>query len=214
MYHLHTIWVKPKYNIKFVKAIHESCLKFIKTPFVHYCLTDDPDQFINTDITPIDIRKYDLEGWWYKLLLFKPEFCKTGIECLFFDLDSKILKPIDDMIQFSDKLILAMNPTKVNYKHLVNRSMRKKSLGQYYTILNSSMMMWKGGDHHTLYEKFMSNPEKYMIQYFGNDEFITFEYPNGYDLIDPKWIFNSASKINSTVSLKMSDDDMLNLLRI
>lgn len=212
MYHLYTILVKPKYNIKFVKTIHESCLKYIKIPFIHYCLTDSPDEFIGTDIIPIDIREYDLDGWWYKLLLFKPGFCKTGIECLFFDLDAKILKPIDDMIQFNDKLILAMNPTKVNYKNLVNKSIRKKLLGQYYTILNSSMMMWRGGNHAELYEKFIANSEKYLFQYYGNDEFITFEYPNGYDLIDPKWIFNRASTINSVISLKMSDEDMMKLL--
>ncbi len=212
MYHLYTIWVKPKYNMKFVKTIHESCLKYIKTPFIHYCLTDNPDEFIDTDIIPIDIREHDLDGWWYKLLLFKPGFCKTGTECLFFDLDVKIIKPIDDMIQFNDKLILAMNPTKVNYKNLVNKSIRKKSLGQYYTILNSSMMMWRGGDHAELYEKFIANSEKYLFQYYGNDEFITFEYLNGYDLIDPKWIFNRASTINSVISLKMSDEDMMKLL--
>jgi hypothetical protein len=51
-----------------------------------------------------------------------------------------------------------------------------------------------------------------MIQYFGNDEFITFEYPEGYDLLDTKWIFNSTSLIDSVFSLKMSDDEFIKLM--
>jgi len=212
MYHLYSIWVKPKYNIKFVKAINESCKKFLNGPFIHYCLTDVPEEFVNTDIIPIDVRQYDLEGWWFKFLFFKPGFCEPGAKCIFFDLDAKILKPLTPMLRFNDKLMLAQNPTKVIYKRLVNDSIRKKSIGRYYTILNSSVMMWKGGDHYELYEKFMKDPEKYMIDYYGNDEFITFEYPDGYDLIDARWIHHSLSMTDSVVCTKMSENDMLSLM--
>ena len=212
MYHLYTIWVKPKYNIKFVLAINESYKKYGPSPFVHYCLTDQPDQFKNTDIIPIDIREYDLEGWWFKLLLFKPGLCQPGTKCMFFDLDSKLLKPIDNMIRFDDKLILAHNPSKVTHKTIVNRSIRNQSLGMYFTILNSSTMMWIGGNHHDLYEKFAKNSEDYMIKYFGNDEFITYEYDGGYDLIDMKWIQNSRSMIDCVFALKMSTKEMIDLM--
>jgi hypothetical protein len=212
MYHLYSIWVKPKYNIKFVKAINESCKKFLNEPFIHYCLTDQPEKFINTDIIPIDVRPYDLEGWWFKFLFFKPNFCEIGAKCIFFDLDSKILKPLEPMLQFNDKLILAHNPTKIIYNSLVNKSIRKKSLGRYYTVLNSSVMMWIGGNHYDLYEKFMTDPDKYMIEYYGNDEFITYEYPDGYDLIDAKWIYHSKSLTRSILCMKMSDSDMLKLM--
>ena len=211
MYHLYSIWVKPKYNIKFVKAINESCKKYLNGPFIHYCLTDVPEEFINTDIIPIDVRSYDLEGWWFKFLFFKPGFCNLGTKCIFFDLDAKILKPLDPILRFDDKLILAQNPTKIIYNRLVNDSIRKKSTGRYYTILNSSVMMWKGGDHYDLYEKFNLDAEKYMIDYYGNDEFITFEYLDGYDLIDAKWIYHSKSKIDSIIQTKMTEDQMLNL---
>ncbi len=212
MYHLYSIWVKPKYNIKFVKAINESCKKYLNGSFIHYCLTDAPEEFINTDIIPIDIRSYDLEGWWFKLLLFKQGFCPTGSKCIFFDLDSKIIKPIDQMLYFSDNLILGHNPTKVIYQSLVNKSIRKKSLGKYYTILNSSVMMWYGNNHVDLYEKFMTNPEEYMIKYYGNDEFITFEYDR-YDLLDSNWLYHSRSKVNSVICFKMTDQDMINLMK-
>ena len=211
MYHLYSIWVKPKYNIKFVKAINESCKKYLNGPFIHYCLTDVPEEFINTDIIPIDVRSYDLEGWWFKFLFFKPGFCNPGTKCIFFDLDAKILKPLDPILRFDDKLILAQNPTKIIYNRLVNDSIRKKSIGRYYTIINSSVMMWKGGNHHDLYEKFNLDAEKYMIDYYGNDEFITFEYLDGYDLIDAKWIYHSKSKIDSIIQTKMTEDQMLNL---
>lgn len=212
MYDLYSIWVKPKYNIKFVKAINESCKKFIKSPFIHYCLTDSPEEFRNTDIIPIDIRQYDLEGWWFKLLLFKQGFCRPGSKCIFFDLDSKILKPIDEILCFNDNIIMGYNPTKIIYKRFVNESLRKKSLGQYYTILNSSIMMWYGDNHIDLYEKFMNNPDEYMIKYYGNDEFITFEYER-YDLLNAKWIYHSRSKIDSMIAFKMKDQEMIELMR-
>jgi hypothetical protein len=212
MYHLYSILVKPKYNINFVLKLNESCKTFLNVPFIHYCLTDQPEQFIDTNIIPIDVRPYNLEGWWYKLLLFKPGICKPKTECIFFDLDSKLLKPIDKMLKFNDKLIVGQNPSKITHKSLVNNHLRRKSLGMHFTILNSSIMMWTGGNHHDLYEKFMTNYEEYMIQYFGNDEFITFEYPEGYDLLDTKWIFNSTSLIDSVFSLKMSDDEFIKLM--
>ncbi len=212
MYHLYSILVKPKYNKKYVMAINESSKIYLGSPFKHYCLTDDPDEFIGTDIIPIDVRDHDLEGWWFKLLLFKPGLCEDGAKCIFFDLDSKILKPIDEMLQFGDKLIIGQNPSKITHKSLVNTHLRKKTLGMYFTILNSSIMMWTGGNHHDLYEKFMSSSEEYMIKYFGNDEFITFEYPDGYEILDMKWIFNRTSLVDSVFSLKMSDAEVIQML--
>jgi hypothetical protein len=213
MYHLYSIWVKPKYNIKFVKAINESCKKFMKSPFIHYCLTDSPEEFKNTDVIPIDIRQHDLEGWWFKLLLFKQGFCQPGVKCIFFDLDSKILRSIDEMLYFDNNLIIGYNPTKIIYNRFVNESLRKKSLGKYYTILNSSVMMWYGDNHIDLYEKFMNNADEYMIKYYGNDEFITFEYDR-YDLLDTKWIYHSRSKIDSVIAFKMPDEEIIKLMGI
>ena len=74
-------------------------------------------------------------------------------------------------------------------------------------------MMWIGGNHHDLYEKFAKNSEDHMIKYFGNDEFITYEYDGGYDLIDMKWIENSRSMIDCVFALKMSDKEMIELMR-
>ena len=73
-------------------------------------------------------------------------------------------------------------------------------------------MMWIGGNHHDLYEKFMKASEEYMIKYFGNDEFITFEYQDGYDLLDSKWIYNRTSLIDSVIRLKMTNQEIFDIM--
>ena len=185
MYTVYSILVKPKYTIDDVINVHEMCKKYLCGDFEHYCLTDDIAQFEDIDFcTPIDVSLYDLQGFWFKILLFKEGFCKPGSKCIFFDLDSKILKPIEPLLQHIDgRLFLGVNPDKFDSSY-VNRVLRDRK-GKYMTMVNSSLMMWIGGDHKSLWDKFNEDPDYYMLMYPGNDEFLTFEY-DCYDIVDHK----------------------------
>jgi hypothetical protein len=205
MYHLYTILVRPKYDVSFVKAIHESFRKNISSSFVHTCLTDNIEQFENENFCNlIDISHHNLPTFWNKMLFFKKdEICKNNEKCIFFDLDSMILKDLTPMLHHvNDFLLVGQNPNKIIDIYLT-KAMNSPEHGRHLTILNSSCMMWYGGQHHALWEKFDVNREDNMLYYYGNDEFITFEYQSNYKLIDRKWVFGAGSEKTAIYSNKI-----------
>jgi len=188
MYHVYSLLVKPKYTVNDVKKINQLCHKYIPGKFIHYCLTDDTDQFGDQNFCNlIDVKEYDLEIWWYKLLLFKKGMCPTDSTCLFFDLDSTIINSLAPILSnYNGKLTIATNPHKIN-SMFVNQIMYHQ-FGDLYTMMNSSFMMWKGDANCDLWEKFASDINYYVCKYgFGNDQFMTFEYDN-FHLLDEKYV--------------------------
>lgn len=188
MYHVYSLLVKPKYSVKDVKRINELCHLYIPGNFKHYCLTDDMEQFNNNNFCElIDIKSYQLDTWWNKIILFKEGICPKNETCLFFDLDSTIIKSLAPILSnYNGKLTFATNPNKMHREFLV--SILYHRYGKYYTMLNSSFMIWKGDNNIDLWEKFTLDPDFYSSKYIlGNDQFITFEYDN-YHLLDEKYI--------------------------
>ena len=205
MYHLYTILVKPKYNVNHVKTIHDSFKNNISYSFMHTCLTDNIAQFENNYFCNlIDISSHNLPTFWNKMLFFKNnEICKDDEKCIFFDLDSMILNDLTPMIQHKDDfLVLGQNPTKINTGYITG-AINSREHGRHLTIINSSCMMWVGGQHQTLWERFDANREDNMLYYYGNDEFITFEYLKNYKLIDRKWIFGVGTENTAVFSNKI-----------
>jgi hypothetical protein len=64
-------------------------------------------------------------------------------------------------------------------------------------------MLWIGGEHDNLWKKFILNKEDDMIRYYGNDEYMTFEYPMGYRLIDRKWVLGDGTEKTAIYDNKM-----------
>ncbi len=197
MYMVYSILVKPKYTVKDVYAINTMCQKYLCDSFEHICLTDDVSQFQGLDFCKlIDVSEYDLDRWWYKMVLFKNGICKKDTKCIFFDLDSKIIAPLNSIIKHDEMLYLATNTDKIDSQY-INAAVRHQK-GKHLTIANSSLMTWLGGDHEFLWNKFNSDAETYMLSYAGNDEFVTFEYDK-YDLIDHKYISTSYTKNDKAI---------------
>lgn len=103
----------------------------------------------------------NLPGWWSKIELFK----LVG-NILYFDLDTVILRNIDEMISIAERLkfnefvgVRAFNPI---------RSQKKE------TQFNSGMMAWNGNFKFIYnlfdYDKERSNPDKSMI---GDQDYIS-----------------------------------------
>jgi hypothetical protein len=206
MYHLYSILVKPKYNINFVRAINTACKKYISEPFVHTCLTDDIEQFKGENFcNVIDISHHDLPTFWNKMLFFeKNGICKDGDLCIFFDLDVKILRNLNPIINhISQKIIVGLNISKINRKY-VTKAYNSPGHGRHLTILNSSCMLWIGGEHDDLWKKFSLDKDGSILRYYGNDEFMTFEYPSGYKLLDKKWVLGHGTEKTARYDNKMS----------
>lgn len=204
MYHLYTLLVRPKYNINFVKAIHSSFKANMKFPFEHTCITDNISQFKGENFCNlIDISHHNLPTFWNKLLFFKnDEICKKDQKCIFFDLDAKILNDVTPMLQHDNYLTLGLNPSKLNDIY-ISKAINTPEHGRHLTIVNSSCMMWIGGQHQNLWDTFNADRENNILYYYGNDEFITFNYGSNYRLIDSKWIFWHGSEKTAIYSNKI-----------
>lgn len=90
--------VKPAYSAEYVNALYRACKKHVTQPFRFICLTDDPSGHDNEIDNFILEQKDVLKGWWNKLYLFERHLFQGRI--LYFDLDTIILKNIDDLANF------------------------------------------------------------------------------------------------------------------
>jgi len=194
MYHIYSLLVKPKYTVNDVKNINKLCHKFVPGPFVHHCLTDDIEQFNGENFCNlIDIKEYNLDTWWNKLLLFKKGMCKENSICMFFDLDSSIVRSLYPILEnYDGKLTYATNPHKIRSQYL--NSIIYGKHGAHYTMMNSSFMLWKGDNNPEVWDKFSIDPEYYMCKYLlGNDQYMSFEHSN-FRLLDEKYITDYQMK--------------------
>lgn len=94
------------------------------TPGQFICYTDNAEG-LNPAITVRDLSQ-DLEGWWGKLALFREGEFTEGERVIFFDLDTVIVGPIDDLIRYQGEFAMLRD------------CYRPDRLG-------SGVMMWRGG---------------------------------------------------------------------
>ena len=89
-------WGK-KYAPEYVTRLYKMVARNTTKKFKFYCLTDENDAYQNP-IIPIQIPS-GLEGWWNKMLLFRPGILPDG-EYLYLDLDVVIVDNIDCFFEF------------------------------------------------------------------------------------------------------------------
>lgn len=89
---------KPAYTSEYVNALYRACKKNLTVPFRFICFTDDPEGHDEGIDNFISEKKDCLKGWWNKLHMFKRGVLEGRV--LYFDLDTVILKNIDDIANF------------------------------------------------------------------------------------------------------------------
>ena len=88
-----------KYAPEYVMRLHAMIARNTTKNFKLYCLTDKPDAY-QSPIISLKLPS-GLEGWWNKMLLFKPGVLPDG-EYLYFDLDVVIVDNIDCFFEFEN----------------------------------------------------------------------------------------------------------------
>lgn len=88
-----------KYGPEYVTRLQAMVARNTTKNFNFYCLTDNPDAY-QSPITPIQLPS-GLDGWWNKMLLFKPGILPDG-EYLYFDLDVVIVDNINCFFEFEN----------------------------------------------------------------------------------------------------------------
>jgi hypothetical protein len=163
---IYCVLVKPGYNIKWVERLHSLCKKYLSYDFTFTCLTDQ-ENISNFPIEFIQVEKYELDTWWNKVLIFKNDISKEGIN-LYFDLDINFKNNIDFLIKDPNDDLYVIDTVWKNERYFE----LNKGLDAFTSYGNSSVMLWKGNNFNYLCEMLLSYPFKHTIDHYGDDTFI------------------------------------------
>jgi len=157
------------YSKEWVYKLQRSVDKHLQIPHRFVCLSNVP---LDCEYRLLD---EDVEGWWNKIQLFKPNFFTE--ETIYFDLDVVISKPLDELIN--------------NLRSQNKNFMMAKEPPD---ISNSSVMYWRG-DYSMLYHLYNSNANHYhkiykKVPLIGDQAFISQEVKHGFinDVLPSKYI--------------------------
>lgn len=98
--------------------------------------TDNPSAFANDAGIEVKLTPPDLEGWWAKMSLFAPDAFPKGERVLYFDLDTVITGPLDEIASYAGNFAILQD------------FYRKDGL-------QSSVMAWEAGTHNYLWEEWV-----------------------------------------------------------
>ncbi len=157
-----------KYGTKYSAEDVNKIVEDTGRKYTYICFTDDP-----TGLDPIVVAwplPDDIEGHWYKVWMFS----QRGFgDVLYLDLDVRIQKNIDHLWKYLDE-----HPT-IAYTYWKNREFPDYDGDthgmRYLSNYNSSVMLWKDGTVHHIWEHFERNSDYYMVKYFGDDRFLWHE---------------------------------------
>lgn len=124
-----------KYGPEYVNKLYTSIKRFCHSPIRFICLTDDING-LDHSIETIDIRQYQLEGWWNKALLFNKKCLKLDKPFIYIDLDEVIIDWLDPIFLLDSPIMLIRDFTYFSY--------------------NSSIMRIDPKIMHTLYEDYFN----------------------------------------------------------
>lgn len=154
-----------KYGPEYVNKLHNMVARSLSRPFRFICFTDEA-QGINSgiEIKPIPKTGFkpfdDQMTWtkgngWLKLSCFiDPLYDLTG-KTLFLDLDIVITQNIDEFFKFDEPFTVI------------------KEWSMNDGTGNTSVFLFKAGEHADALKTFASNPEKYLEEHRNEQEFIS-----------------------------------------
>jgi hypothetical protein len=159
-----TLKYGTKYSADDVNRIVEATAR----KYTYLCFTDDP-----TGLDPIVVAwplPDDIEGHWYKIWLFSQQ----GLgDVLYLDLDIRIQNNLDHLWKSLD-----IYPT-IAYTYWKDKEfpdyVGETHSMRYLSNYNSSVMMWKEGTGKHIWDHFQTDPDYFMVKYFGDDRFLWHE---------------------------------------
>lgn len=143
-----------KYPYQYVNNLYRSVVRRTEEDITFYCITDDGRR-LDDEIVVVPFPKIELEGWWWKLTLFNPEFYpQIKGETLYLDLDVVLtasIQPYLDRERKADLLTI-------------------KNFGKDGDM-NSSVLRWDRNELGWIWEKFLTTkhvgrPKRY-YEYLG-----------------------------------------------
>lgn len=97
------------YSLDYVTRLRNMINRHYGGPKRIICLTDKPTPIDGVDM--VDVAAYGLPKWWSKMLLFDPSI--RGGNCVYFDLDTVILKDLTPLVAFREPFAICENFTRL-----------------------------------------------------------------------------------------------------
>lgn len=165
-----------KYGPEYVNKLSKMVMRHLTMPYRFVCFTDDAsglDSSIEIRFLP---KEELLEGWWWKLYLFKSGHFAVGDTNLFFDLDTVIIKDISKLINFLPGEFVGLEN--------LNRVFKR-----YPPSLGSAILRWPAETYTDIWDKFKiaSINEKSLA---GDQDWIWKLHKNTIKFFPSKWIIS------------------------
>lgn len=171
-----------KYSSEFPNRLYHMVRKNYSGEFNFYCCTEDPTG-IRPEIKVIPLPEdIDMETYWWKLWITSNEFPIKG-KCIFIDLDTVIQNDLTELINFDCKDLLYVIKAQWRYEKVLHKKMKTSEN-------NSSIIIWDNQKRNDkLFDKFMTDPEYYMLKYAGNDNYMENEFPDDFATLPTEWFY-------------------------
>ena len=166
---MNVIFVKwgTKYSSDDVNALYNNLIEYNST-YTYHCYTDDPTN-LNENINVIWIPSYPmLKKWWNKLRMFSNEFPVIG-KCMFFDIDTDIIKDPFKILEEVDFNKLTILNTYWKSDPIYDR------VTNYDVKIASGVITWTAGNHTEMWNNFIINRDYFLRKYKGIDRYIVHE---------------------------------------
>ena len=159
------VLAKPKYTIQHVERLYGLLDRYLSREFNLVCLTD---QTLSSDlpISFINVREYELDTWWNKVLIF--QYANYG---LYFDLDVDIKKNIDFLLEDIENGKICVVDTPWKDKAYFEQTSSRVNTEAFLCYGNTSVMGWRG-NHTYLVSLLFENIFKHVLENYGDDTFI------------------------------------------
>ncbi len=156
-----------KYGAESVNRLQQMVAKNLTVKHNFVCITDDMDDVDCDTILPTN--ELELDGWWAKMFLYKPELL-TG-KVLYLDLDVVIQNNIDALVSYSDGfcgVFTKWNEVETDNTYSYGTLRNKKPF-------NSSVLTFTAEYYYWLWKLFASDHNDYIMKYYGDDKFLANE---------------------------------------
>lgn len=147
------------YDHNYVNKMYNMIGRNVTLPYKFYCLTEDPTK-LHTDINiiPLPINELKVNGWWWKIYMFKPNLFPDNEINFYIDLDMVITDNIDHYMTYLPNTFMGlMDVAYVNQPNLYS--------------LGSGILRWNNNTQKHIYDNFIKRTRNIVSTYHqGGDQ--------------------------------------------
>ena len=173
-----------------VWRLYSNISGFLKVDYSFYVLTNEPDANLPGEVIPL---KYDWPGWWAKMELHRPDLPK-GLS-LYLDLDTTIVRDMTPLIKAHTSFTRAEEHDRIPLVMFPNKARKKPSRDgkvQVFRYQAACMMFHSNSEpNQEMWEKFMTNPDKWMGKYRSEQDLMGLWIPDE-PVFPERWMMKLA----------------------